>query len=249
MSFSRSVIPRLIAATLLSGLLLPAFAAAADIEERITQRLQTAIPGLQVDSMAPAKAPGMYEVRTNNGQIMYATDDAEYLFIGDLVKLDSAGYVNLTEQARTDQRRQTINEHAKNGGLIQYAAKGEQKAVIDVFTDIDCGYCRKLHGEMDELNELGITVNYYGFPRSGPGTDSFRKYVSVWCAEDPQAAMNKAKSGGAVAFADCANPVAEQYNLGRLIGVTGTPSVVLEDGTLMPGYVPAKTLARGLGIF
>ena len=177
MSFSRSVIPRLIAATLLSGLLLPAFAAAADIEERITQRLQTAIPGLQVDSMAPTKAPGIYEVRTNNGQIMYATDDAEYLFIGDLVKLDSAGYVNLTEQARTDQRRQTINEHAKNGGLIQYAAKGEQKAVIDVFTDIDCGYCRKLHGEMDELNELGITVNYYGFPRSGPGTESFRKYV------------------------------------------------------------------------
>ncbi len=61
--------------------------------------------------------------------------------------------------------------------MIQYAAKGEQKAVIDVFTDIDCGYCRKLHGEMDELNELGITVNYYGFPRSGPGTESFRKYV------------------------------------------------------------------------
>jgi thiol:disulfide interchange protein DsbC len=101
---------------------------------------------------------------------------------------------------------------------------------------------------MDELNELGITVNYYGFPRSGPGTESFRKYVSVWCAEDPQAAMNNAKSGGAVKPADCANPVAEQYNLGRLVGVTGTPAIVLEDGTLMPGYVPAKTLARGLGI-
>lgn len=248
MSFSLPVISRLVAATLLGGLLLPAFAVAEDIEERITQRLQTAVPGLQVESMAPAKAPGIYEVRTNSGQIVYATEDAEYLFIGDLVKLENAGYVNLTEQARTSQRRQTINEHAKKGGLIQYAAKGEQKAVIDVFTDIDCGYCRKLHGEMDELNELGITVNYYGFPRSGPGTESFRKYVSVWCAEDPQAAMNKAKSGGAVKPADCANPVAEQYNLGRLVGVTGTPAIVLEDGTLMPGYVPAETLARGLGI-
>jgi thiol:disulfide interchange protein DsbC len=248
MSFSLPVISRLIAVALSGGLLLPAFAAAADVEERITQRLQTAVPGLQVENMAPAKAPGIYQVRTNSGQIVYVTEDAEYLFIGDLVKLENAGYVNLTEQARTGQRRQTINEHAKNGGLIQYAAKGRQKAVIDVFTDIDCGYCRKLHGEMDELNELGITVNYYGFPRSGPGTESFRKYVSVWCAEDPQAAMNKAKGGGAVQSADCANPVAEQYNLGRLVGVTGTPAIVLEDGTLMPGYVPAKTLARGLGI-
>ncbi|MBQ0762858.1 thioredoxin fold domain-containing protein [Marinobacter psychrophilus] len=248
MSFSMPVISRFIAVALFSGLLLPAFVAAADIEERITQRLQTAVPGLQIESMAPAKAPGIYEVRTNSGQIVYATEDAEYLFIGDLVKLESAGYVNLTEQARTSQRRQTINEHAKNGGLIQYAAKGEQKVVIDVFTDIDCGYCRKLHGEMDELNELGITVNYFGFPRSGPGTESFRKYVSVWCAKDPQAAMNKAKSGGSVSSADCANPVAEQYNLGRLVGVTGTPAIVLEDGTLMPGYVPAKTLARSLGI-
>jgi len=248
MSFSMPVISRFIAVALFSGLLLPAFVAAADIEERITQRLQTAVPGLQIESMAPAKAPGIYEVRTNSGQIVYATEDAEYLFIGDLVKLESAGYVNLTEQARTSQRRQTINEHAKNGGLIQFAAKGEQKAVIDVFTDIDCGYCRKLHGEMDELNELGITVNYFGFPRSGPGTESFRKYVSVWCAKDPQGAMNKAKSGGSVSSADCANPVAEQYNLGRLVGVTGTPAIVLEDGTLMPGYVPAKTLARSLGI-
>jgi len=248
MSFSLPVIFRLVVAALLGGLLLPAFAAAADIEERITQRLQTAVPGLQVESMAPAKAPGIYEVRTNSGQIVYATADAEYLFIGDLVKLEDAGYVNLTEQARTSQRRQTMNQYAKNGGLIQYAAKGEQKAAIDVFTDIDCGYCRKLHREMDQLNELGITVNYYGFPRSGPGTESFRKYVSVWCAEDSQAAMDSAKSGGAVKTADCANPVAEQYNLGRLVGVTGTPAIVLEDGTLMPGYVPAKTLARGLGI-
>ncbi|AKO51832.1 protein-disulfide isomerase [Marinobacter psychrophilus] len=248
MFFSMPVISRFIAVALFSGLLLPAFVAAADIEERITQRLQTAVPGLQIESMAPANAPGIYEVRTNSGQIVYATEDAEYLFIGDLVKLESAGYVNLTEQARTSQRRQTINEQAKNGGLIQFAAKGEQKAVIDVFTDIDCGYCRKLHGEMDELNKLGITVNYFGFPRSGPGTESFRKYVSVWCAKDPQAAMNKAKSGGAVPSANCANPVAEQYNLGRLVGVTGTPAIVLEDGTLMPGYVPAKTLARSLGI-
>lgn len=245
---SLPVISRFMSAALLGGLLMPVLAAAADVEERITQRLQAAVPGLQIERMAPAKAPGIYEVYTSSGQIMYATEDAEYLFIGDLVKLETAGYVNLSEQARTSQRRQTMDEYAKNGGLIQYAAKGKQKAVIDVFTDIDCGYCRKLHSEMDELNELGVTVNYYGFPRSGPGTESFRKYVSVWCAEDSQAAMNSAKIGGAVKSADCANPVAEQYNLGRLIGVTGTPAIVLEDGTLMPGYVPAKTLAQGLGI-
>ena len=248
MAFFISLIKRVVAGALLSTLLVPAFASAAGAQERITERLQAAVPGLQVLNMVPAKASGIYEVHTNNGQILYVTDDGEYLFIGDMVKLERSGFVNLTEQARTDQRRQAMDEYAKNGGLIQYAAKDEQKAVIDVFTDIDCGYCRKLHNEMDELNELGITVNYYAYPRSGPDTDSFLKYVSVWCADNPKAAMNNAKRGNAITSASCDNPVAEQYNLGRKIGLTGTPAIVLEDGTLMPGYVPAKTLARGLGI-
>ncbi len=245
---SISLVKRLVTGALLSTLLVSAVAGATEVEDRITQRLQSAVPGLQVQSMVPAKASGIYEVHTSNGEILYATDDGEYLFIGDMVKLEKSGFINLTEQTRTGQRRDIMDAFAQKGGLIQYVASGKQKAEIDVFTDIDCGYCRKLHGEMDELNALGITVNYYAYPRSGPDTESFRKYESVWCADNPKAAMDNAKSGKAVTSATCDNPVAEQYSLGRKIGITGTPAIVLQDGTLMPGYVPAQTLARGLGI-
>lgn len=248
MLMSIAFVKRLLAVAWLSALLIPALAGAAEAEERITQRLQAAVPGLQVQSLLPARASGIYEVHTSSGEILYATSDGEYLFIGDMVKLEKSGFINLTEQTRTAQRRDIMDAFAKQGGLIQYAASGRQKAEIDVFTDIDCGYCRKLHGEMEQLNALGITVNYYAYPRSGPDTESFRKYESVWCADNPKTAMDNAKSGKAVASASCANPVAEQYNLGRKIGITGTPAIVLQDGTLMPGYVPARTLAQGLGI-
>lgn len=117
-----------------------------------------------------------------------------------------------------------------------------------MFTDIDCPYCRKLHDEVPQLNEYGITVNYYAFPRSGPNTASFRKYESVWCADDQQAAMDAAKAGRKVADASCENPVREQFELGSRVGVTGTPAIVLEDGNMVRGYVPAQRLAEGLGL-
>jgi len=115
-----------------------------------------------------------------------------------------------------------------------------------VFTDIDCGYCRKLHGEIDQFNAKGITVRYLAFPRSGIGAPSYNKAVSVWCDKDPQAAMTRAKNGETLPKADCDNPVKEQYELGQLIGVQGTPAIIMEDGALLPGYVPAAKLAAAL---
>ena len=115
-----------------------------------------------------------------------------------------------------------------------------------VFTDIDCGYCRKLHNQMEEYNENGIAIHYLAFPRAGIGSASYDKYVSVWCADDQQAAMTLAKNGGENESASCPNPIAEQYDLGRELGVTGTPAIVTTDGMLIPGYVPPAQLRQRL---
>src|SRR5690606_35260891 len=115
-----------------------------------------------------------------------------------------------------------------------------------VFTDIDCGYCRKLHAEMQGYNELGIGVSYLFFPRSGLKTASYDKAVSVWCAADQQKAMDKAKAGSQVAEKQCDNPVAEQYQAGLASGVTGTPALILQDGTMLPGYMPPDQLKQRL---
>lgn len=216
-------------------------------EETITKRLNETVSGLRVDSVRESAVPGLYEVHTNNREMIYATEDGEYILAGELLQLTDQGVVNVTENSRSSERAETMAAFGDEG-LITYPAKGEQQAEVNVFTDIDCPYCRKLHDEMGRLNELGITVNYYAFPRSGPGTPSFAKYESVWCADDQRKAMDQAKAGEKVDELSCDNPVAEQYQLGRDVGVTGTPAILLEDGKMVRGYVPAEKLAEGLGL-
>jgi thiol:disulfide interchange protein DsbC len=134
--------------------------------------------------------------------------------------------------------------------MIIYEAEGERKATITVFTDVDCPYCRKLHAEIAEMNRLGIAVRYLAYPRTGLldsstglPTETTTKMISTWCAEDRKAMLTSAKRGGDIPVIECDSPVEEQYQLGREVGVTGTPALVLEDGTILPGYVPAATLA------
>lgn len=222
------------------------FSVAGNVEDSIREKLSTSVPGLKISSVREAEAEGLYEVRSNNGETIYATSDGRYLLTGDLLKITGSGIANVTESARAGDRRDTMANYG-NDDVISYKADNE-KAVVSVFTDIDCPYCRKLHDEVPQLNDYGITVNYYAYPRSGPDTPSFTKYASVWCAEDQQAAMDSAKGGKAVAAAVCENPVLEQFQLGRRVGVTGTPAIVLEDGNMVRGYVPARNLAEGLGL-
>ncbi|MEQ9545935.1 MAG: thioredoxin fold domain-containing protein [Marinobacter sp.] len=222
-------------------------AMAGEAEDRIAERLTTAIPGLKVNEVRESEAPGLYEVYSNNGDTIYTTRDGGYLLTGDLLQVTENGIANVSEKNRAIVRKSQMEAFGAKG-VISYPADGEQKAEIAVFTDIDCPYCRKLHAEMDELNSYGITVHYYGFPRSGPNTPSFRKYVSVWCSDDQQAAMNAAKTGKPVDAATCENPVRDQFDLGGQVGVTGTPAIVLEDGNMVRGYVPAPKLAEGLGL-
>jgi len=116
-----------------------------------------------------------------------------------------------------------------------------------VFTDLDCGYCRKLHSEMAKYNELGIRVRYLFFPREGPDTESWDKAVSVWCSANRNDALTRAKKGETIKAAKCKpNPVQRDYELGQDVGLRGTPAIVLPDGDLLPGYVPPAMLAQRL---
>jgi thiol:disulfide interchange protein DsbC len=127
--------------------------------------------------------------------------------------------------------------------MVVFAPKAP-KTHITVFTDTDCGYCQKLHSEVPELNRLGVEVRYVAFPRQGLNSPAAKELVSVWCAKDQQDAMNRAKTRQSVADASCDNPVAKQYQLGQMIGVNGTPAIVLANGKMIPGYQPAPQLAK-----
>ncbi len=210
----------------------------AGLESRLAELFNT-----QPDSITPMPLEGIYEVSLA-GQILYITGDAEYLFDGEMYSL--VDRVNLTEQSRNQARMGFIDELAADE-LISYPANGQEKHVITVFTDIDCGYCRRLHRGMEEMNDLGITVRYMAFPRSPAGSASFNKSVSVWCADDREAAMTAAKIDNRVSPKSCDNdPVGKHQQIGQQIGVRGTPAILLSNGTLIPGYMEPNKLLEAI---
>ena len=156
--------------------------------------------------------------------------------------------MNISEQGRNGERKQLLAAIDKKDMVIFKATTGEPKAVINVFTDIDCGYCRKLHEEVPEMNRLGIEVRYLAYPRAGIGSASYDKLVSAWCSDNPQLALTLAKGGSDLPVRTCANAVAAEYQLGGAMGVTGTPSLVFEDGRMQAGYIPVAQLAVVLGL-
>jgi thiol:disulfide interchange protein DsbC len=205
-------------------------------------RLQAVIGNQKLDQVKPTPIPGLYEV-VSGSEILYLTEDGQFVFQGDIIDLEAQNI--LTEVRRNDLRIAAVDAIEEKDMVVFAPAKKTQHTVT-VFTDIDCGYCRKLHSEIADYTQNGIKVRYLMFPRAGLNSESYHKAVSVWCAEDRQEAMTRAKRGESVAPKKCPNPVREQAQLGRSLGVQGTPSIILENGQMIPGYVPAAQLAQML---
>lgn len=213
----------------------------------IMQRLRELRPDLPIEEVRPAPMPGMFGVELAGGQILYVTADARYLFAGDLYELGDTDLINLAEQQRIAKRLELMATVPMDEQLV-FSPQGVTRASISVFTDVDCGYCRKLHLEVPQMNAMGIEVRYLAYPRAGIGSESYDKIVTAWCSDDRNEALTRLKRGEELAAVTCDNPVARHYQLGRSVGVTGTPAIVLPDGQLLPGYLSADELARTLGI-
>ena len=197
--------------------------------------------GLEANKIEPSPVKGLFQVITNRG-LFYTSEDGQYFVAGRIFDM-KAGMTNLTEAALADVRINGINEFKDS--MIVFPAKDE-KYRVTVFTDTTCTYCKKMHAQMAEYNDLGITVQYLAFPRSGVNSRGFQEIKAVWCSDDQQTAMTKAKGGQGVDLKSCDAPILEHYTLGQSAGVTGTPAIIFEDGSMIPGYKPPKALLQDL---
>ena len=228
-----------IAAVLTAGSLIISSTAFAKSTPELDLALAKLMPGTQPTSIDETAVPGLYEV-SYGSTVLYFNKDATIMFRGDLIDVNTRE--NLTEKKRGE-ARSALLKSMDESKMIVYPAKNEKTKVI-VFTDIDCPYCVKLHREMADYNAEGITIQYMAYPRAGIPSSSYTKAVNVWCSDNPQKAMGDAKEKLDIPEKTCDNPVAQQFQLGQALGVSGTPSLFLEDGTSLPGYVPAKRLSQ-----
>ena len=217
--------------------------------DAVASLLQERLPSIQVEYISESAVGGLYEVIAS-GQLLYISEDGNHLFNGNLFNIEN-GIVNLTEDTKqridslkNPMRREAISE-VSTEEMIVFAAENE-KYRISVFTDVDCGYCRKLHREMEKYNELGITVQYLGYPRAGIGSPSHAKLRSIWCATDPNAAMNRGKIQREFGTDTCEDPLVDHMRLVRDFGLSGTPAIIFASGRLLPGYVEPARLIKML---
>lgn len=235
----RPSIQMIVMPALLTCASLPVFAQ--DQYEQVEQRIRKLAPN--ADSIAVSETPveGVLQVQVD-GEILYASIDGKYLIQGRIIDLDTRA--DLTEEAKALHRLELMKGINVKEEIT--FAPPDPLYELTVFTDVDCGYCRKLHSQIAEYNQQGISIHYMAFPRAGIGSSSYDKFVSIWCADDQQTALTNAKAGNDPVPEQCDNPVAAQYELGIQMGVTGTPAMVTADGTLLPGYVPPADLRQRL---
>ena len=208
-------------------------------EAAVKKTLSEFMPQGRVDSIKPSEIQGIYEVIVGS-EIFYASEDGKYLLQGQL--FDAHAKKNITESKLAQARKATLDKVGEQKMIIFKAPISRH--MVSIFTDIDCGYCRKLHSEIDQYLAQGITVRYMFFPRAGKGSDSYKKAISVWCAADRNKALTSAKKGENLESKTCENPVDEHMALGESFGMNGTPMIVTEKGNILPGYVPATQLAK-----
>ena len=210
-------------------------------EEAIRKALSQAMPNTKVETIKPSVIKGLYEAAIG-ANIYYVSEDGKYLIHGRLV--DIAARKDLTEEKLNGTRKLAIENMGKENMII-FKAK-IPKYTVTIFTDIDCGYCRKLHSELDQYTAQGITIQYLFYPRAGKGSDSYNKAVSVWCADDRNAALTAAKKDKSIPVKTCDNPIDKHMKLAEEFDVKGTPMIVTEKGNILPGYLPAKQLVEAL---
>lgn len=197
--------------------------------------------GLTESDISETPIEGIHELQAGT-QLYYVTSDGKYLISGNILNLVTKE--NMTENRLNTIRADVIGE-VNADQMISYKAENE-KHQVTIFTDIDCGYCRKLHAEMDQYNQQGITVNYLFFPRAGLDSASHKSAVSVWCNQDRNDALTRAKRGEEITQANCNNPVTQHLMLAKELSIRGTPAIITAKGHLMPGYLPAHALKNEL---
>lgn len=225
---------------LLIPLTLLSAAHAQDAELPTRDELAASLQGVEAGDLRDSALDGFYEVRVGS-RIGYVSKTGRFLFEGELYDLEARR--NLTETSRAEARVDLLASVA-TGEMIVFTPKDRPvEHTIKIFTDVDCGYCRQFHREIDQVLARGIEVQYLFYPRTGPATESWSKAERVWCAQDRNTALTNAKLGGQIPELTCTNtPVADHYDLGHQVGVTGTPSIYSPDGTHIGGYLPPQQL-------
>ncbi|RPG42759.1 MAG: DsbC family protein [Gammaproteobacteria bacterium TMED112] len=212
-------------------------------EENLKDKIEKILPsGLPINFIEASSIPGFYVVNVANNQILYVSKSLEFVLAGEVIQLKEGQITSLNDVYQTKFIKDIVSTIDTNES-INFISNNE-KYKLTVFTDISCGYCRLLHSEIDSYLDEGLTINYLAFPRDGLTGNVYKNMVSAWCSQDQRQSLSDLKKGEEIKQIECPNPVSDHFRKGSLLGITGTPTIILEDGRMFSGYMPANELIK-----
>ena len=212
-------------------------------EENLKDKIEKILPsGLPINFIEASSIPGFYVVNVANNQILYVSKSLEFVLAGEVIQLKEGQITSLNDVYQTKFIKDIVSTIDTNES-INFISNNE-KYKLTVFTDISCGYCRLLHSEIDSYLDEGLTINYLAFPRDGLTGNVYKDMVSAWCSQNPKQSLSNLKKGEEIKELECSNPVSDHFRKGSLLGITGTPTIILEDGRMFSGYMPANELIK-----
>jgi thiol:disulfide interchange protein DsbC len=245
------------------GLALIAISSSAMANETLVDNLKKASNGRFANSnitvireVPTDNMKGFYEI-TLDGQPMIVHKNGVDAIVGDLYDLDTM--INTSAANRTERMAsvaKTEVEALPEDTFVTFEPKSEKIGTMYVFTDVTCGYCKKLHDEIEQLQSGGVEVKYIPYPRGGAqeGSAGYEQAKQYMCAKDVKQAMTDIKAGTDAGKyvsndgydAKCVSTVTRGLAAGSAIGMSGTPFIYLSSGEAIPGYQPAASIITKL---
>lgn len=216
----------------------------ADLKATLTANLAKMGHKATITHVSATEVPNLYWVSFDQMPSLYVTGDGRHVIQGDVVRLGGDKPVDVSASLIARMAKDALAAIPVSE-TVDFAPAGKPKATVYVFTDAECGYCRKLHSEIAQINAKGIEVRYLAWPRSPQITPVMN---AIWCSQDRKAAMTQAKQGMPVQAPACKTPVDQQQQLGLRLGVRGTPAIFTEQGKQIGGYLSANDMAKLLGL-
>ena len=212
-------------------------------EENLKNKIAKILPqGLPINFIETSLLPDFYVVNVANNQILYVSKSFEFVLAGEVIQLKEGKITSLNDKYQTKLVKNILSTINSKESINFVSNKEKYK--LTIFTDISCGYCRLLHSEIDSYLKEGLTINYLAFPRDGLNGSVYKDMMSAWCSKNPKQSLTKLKNGEEIEELQCNNPVSDHFRKGSLLGITGTPTIILEDGRKFSGYIPANELIK-----
>ena len=210
-------------------------------EENLKNKIAKILPqGLPINFIETSLLPDFYVVNVANNQILYVSKSFEFVLAGEVIQLKEGQITSLNDKYQTKLVKNILSTINSKESINFVSNKEKYK--LTIFTDISCGYCRLLHSEIDSYLKEGLTINYLAFPRDGLNGSVYKDMMSAWCSKNPKQSLTMLKNGEEIEELQCNNPVSDHFRKGSLLGITGTPTIILEDGRTFSGYIPANEL-------